>query len=246
MNAKSNYNLWIAPNSQTGYIGITLPTFITSQLNDSSVSYAVYLNGAASNSILQVSGAYNCILAVNSTITNVTLLISSLKNPLNSALYTMKVDQAYDSTLSKIYATNTFSITMNEFDPITVSSATRDITKVSQLASLSLNITTPNYNDDMIINFPSSQQYTNTNCSVIANSQILPCQVINSTAIKTSNIPGTNTYVITGLSNQKYFSLSATTNLIQVSVGNPYTRARTTNSSTTYLTPSLTLGSIII
>ena len=246
MNAKSNYNLWIAPNSQAGYIGITLPIFITSQLNDSSVSYALYLNGAASNANLVVSGAYNYVLPVNSTITNVTLLISSLTNPLNSAPYTMKVDQAYDTTLSKVYATNTFSITMNEFDPITVSSATRDITKVSQLASLSLNITTPNYKDDMIINFPSSQQYTNTNCTVVANSQTLPCQVINSTAIKTTNIAGANTYVVTGLSNQKYFSLTASTDLVQVSLGNPYSKARTITSSTTYITPSLTLGSVIM
>jgi hypothetical protein len=52
VNAKSNYNLWIVPNSQAGFIGITLPTFITSQLNDSSVSSALYLNGAASNTNL--------------------------------------------------------------------------------------------------------------------------------------------------------------------------------------------------
>jgi hypothetical protein len=135
---------------------------------------------------------------------------------------------------------------MKEFDPITVFSATRDITKVSQLTSLLLNITTPNYNDDMIINFPPSQQYTNTNCTVVGNSQTLPCQVLNSTAIKTSNIPGTNTYVVGGLSNQKYFILSASNDLVQVSLGNPYTRAKTTMSSTTYITPTLTLGSIIM
>lgn len=191
VNAISNYNLWIAPNSQAGYIGITLPTFITTQLSNSSVSYVLYLNGAASNTNLQVSEPYNLILPVNTSISNITLLISSLTNPLNSALYTLKIDQGYDNTLSKIYATNTFLVAMNQFDPITLSSVTRDVTKVSQLTTLSLEITTPNYNDDMIINFPTSQQFTNTNCRVVAKGQTLPCQVINSTAIKTSNMPGT-------------------------------------------------------
>ena len=175
VNAVSNYNLWIAPNSQTGYLGITLPTFITSQLSSSSVSYVLYVNNAISNTNLQSSGTYNLILPVNSSTTNITLKISSITNPSNNAPYSLKVDQAYDNPLSKIYSTNSFSVLMNQFDPITVSSVTRDITKVSQLTTLTLNITTPNYNDDMVINFPSSQQYTNNNCTVTANSQTLPC-----------------------------------------------------------------------
>ncbi len=191
VNDVSNYNIWISPNSQTGFIGITLPTFIASQLKSSLGSYILYINSAISSTILQSSGTYNYILAVNSTTTNITMRISTITNPSNNSPYQLIVNQAYDNTLSKIYAANSFSVVMNQFDPITVSSASRDVTKVSQLTTLTLNITTPNYTDDMIINFPFSQQYTNNNCAVTANNQTLPCQVINSTAIKTINLPGT-------------------------------------------------------
>lgn len=95
------------------------------------------------------------------------------------------------------------------FDPITAHSAIRNDTKVGTPVTLTLNITAPAYTDQMVIKFPSSQLKTETTCHVFANSQNVPCSVINSSAILTDNIAGNGEYVITGLTNQLYFSSSA-------------------------------------
>lgn len=133
---------------------------------------------------------------------------------------------------------------MTQFDLVSVSSAIRSATKVAQAVSLTLTITTPSYAEVMIINFPVSQQFTNTSCTIVANGQTLNCDIVNTTAIMTRNLPGTYTYTISGLYNQRYFILSAATDCMQVSLGNPYTRAQTTSASTTHIIPTLTLGTI--
>jgi len=240
----SSYNLWIAPISQSGYIGISLPSYITLQLTNSSASYTFNVNGVVTNVSLQGSGTYTFLLPITSLTVNITLVLSSVINPANSAPFNLSIYQGFDNALTKIAASNTFQIAMNQFDLITVSSVMRSITKVAQLTSLTMKITTPQYTENMTINFPTSQQFTNNTCSVVANGQNLGCQILNSTAILTTNLPGTYTYTITGLYNQRYFILSASTDLVQVSLGNPYTRAQTTSASTSYITPTLTLGSI--
>lgn len=96
----------------------------------------------------------------------------------------------------------------------------------------------------MVIDFPPSQLVTQETCSVIADNQTLPCQVLNASSIITTNIPGDAVYRIEGLSNQKSFIANAIYDLVQVSIGEPYVRASTVDSSTTYVYPRLTLGSI--
>ena len=238
----STYNLWIAPTPQFGYIGISLPSYIASQLI--STTYSFSINGVVSNVSLMATGAYNFLVPINSFTTNITLTMSTVMNPTNSAPYSLNIYQGFDNALTKISATNAYPIAMNQFDLISVTSVVRSVTKVAQPTSLTLTITTPSYTEAMIINFPNSQQFTSASCSVTANSQTLACQVINSTSIVTKNIPGTYDYTINGLYNQKYFILSASYDLIKISLGNPYTRAQTTPTSTTFIAPKLTLGSI--
>lgn len=105
----SNYILWIAPTPQSSYIGISLPSYITSQLtNSSSPNYTLTLNGVVSNISLQVNGTYNFLLPITSSTTNVTLILSSVINPSNNAPYNIKIYQGYDSSLTKISASNAY------------------------------------------------------------------------------------------------------------------------------------------
>ena len=97
----------------------------------------------------------------------------------------------------------------------------------------------------MIINFPSSQVTTQqSGCAVTVNGNTLPCTVINSSAILTTNLANTAIYTVTGLLNQLSYSSSTEFDLIHVSIGSPYTRAATVTSSTTFISPALTLGTI--
>ena len=51
-------------------------------------------------------------------------------------------------------------------------------------------------------------------------------------------------YVVKGLMNQLSFSSASQFDKIQVRIGSPYTRAATVPSTSTYITPQLTLGAI--
>lgn len=135
---------------------------------------------------------------------------------------------------------------MKQFDPITVSEVSRNATKVGLPISLTLKIATPSYTGSMVIDFPASQVITQESCSVVADNQTLPCQVLNASSIITANIAGSAVYTIEGLTNQKSFIASAIYDLVQVSIGEPYVRASTVDSSTTYVYPRLTLGSITL
>lgn len=98
----------------------------------------------------------------------------------------------------------------------------------------------------MLINFPTSQVYTGTNCTATVNGQNINCQVLNSSAILLQNVQGNAVYIIDGLFNQKSFSLNAIHDLVQVNLGYPYTRASTIPTTTTYVDPKLTLGTITL
>jgi hypothetical protein len=136
---------------------------------------------------------------------------------------------------------------MKQFDQITLISAIRVVTKVNVATNLILEATAPYASNQFVIAFPSSQLLTTSTCSIVANeTQTLPCQVLNSSAILTSSLAGTSRYTITGLQNQKYYNANSTQDLISAQIGTPYTKATTLTASSTFITPHLTLGSIVV
>lgn len=62
----------------------------------------------------------------------------------------------------------------------------------------------------------------------------------------TSSLAGINRYTITGLQNQKYFSASNTQDLLSAQIGTPYTKATSIATSSIFVSPQLTLGSIVV
>ena len=105
----------------------------------------------------------------------------------------------------------------------------------------------PNYSDHFVISFPASQIYASSSCTILLNSNIsLACKVINSSAILTISTPGKNTYLIVGLFNFNAFDKKNAKELVVATIGTPYTRAVTNIQSSTYITPELSLGKIIL
>jgi hypothetical protein len=227
VNTLSNYYVKITPISQSGYIGISLPSFIINQLSSSptTTTAAFSVNGSNFNANLSLTNTYAAIIPITPATTNITLTIYSILNPLNSQPYSLALVQSQDTAFTKIYGSNSYTISMTQFDPITVTSVVRNATKIGVASTFITTITSPDYIDNLVINFPTSQAFTQTTCSITVNALPINCSVINSTAILTTNIPGTATYTISGLYNQKYYSLTAKTDLVQVSIGYPYTRA---------------------
>ena len=244
VNAVNNYLLTIQPMAQNGFIGITLPSFVHTQLNSNNgAAYQLSINGTHSNVAL-TTDPHSLMLPVTPTTKNITLTLSGITNPPDSQPFPLNLQQSSDQAFTQVYGQNSFSIAMTSFDPITVHSATRNATKVGIAVILTLNMTTPSYSDTMVINFPPSQAYTSATCSVSTPNGNQPCSVLNSTAIKTTNRPGTSEYTISGLSNELSFSSTHQFDKVKVTMGLPYTRASTTNSSSTFITPKLTLGAI--
>lgn len=62
----------------------------------------------------------------------------------------------------------------------------------------------------------------------------------------TSSLAGTNRYTINGLTNQKFYNVNNAQDLISAQIGNPYTKATTLATTTTFISPHLTLGSIVM
>jgi len=62
----------------------------------------------------------------------------------------------------------------------------------------------------------------------------------------TSSLAGTNRYTINGLTNQKFYNVNSAQDLISAQIGNPYTKATTLPTTTTFISPHLTLGSIVM
>ena len=206
VNAVNTYTLSIQPMTQNGFMAIALPTFIISQLSSGqNAAHSLTIDGSVSNIGLTVTSP-NLKIPVTSTTTNITLTLTSITNPNDNQPFTFNIEQASDSSLTKIYGRKNYNVKMNKFDPVTVVSAKRSATKVGIAVDLTINITTPQYSGAMIINFPTSQIYTQTNCSITVNSQVKTCSIINSTAIETTNVMGNGVYVIKGLMNQLSFS----------------------------------------
>lgn len=135
---------------------------------------------------------------------------------------------------------------MTQFDLITVTAVNRSATKMGIPVNLTISITTPNYAGSMVINFPPSQLFTQNNCSISVNGQSKSCSVVNISAIVTENIPGTAVYQVQGLKNQLSFSSASQYDLVEVKIGLPYTKAATKPSTSTFVSPMLTLGAITL
>ena len=135
---------------------------------------------------------------------------------------------------------------MTGLDQVSVGSVVRNLTKINTAATLIMNITAPPYSDKMVISFPHTQVYTGPTCSVMVAGVAKSCTVLNSHMIMTENIPGSASYEITGMYNQVAFDPASTSQTVNVTIGYPYARATTTPSTSSTITPQLTLGSITV
>lgn len=250
VNSVNNYTLSVKPIAKTGYLQITLPSFISSQFaaNSNNSSLSLTINGSVSNTqLVNVNGTSTLTIPVTPASTNVLLLLSSIINPPDNTPYTIVATQATDQTFINVYGYSALPVVMNQFDLITINSAIRVVTKVNVATNLILEASTPYANAQFVITFPVSQLLTTSVCTVVANEgDSLPCQVLNSSSIMTTSLAGTNRYTITGLKNQKYFSPTNTQDLLTAQLGTPYTKATTLPSSSTPVSPQLTLGSIVV
>jgi hypothetical protein len=77
---------------------------------------------------------------------------------------------------------------MKVFDHLILYSAVRSVTKIGSATHITLQITAPSYTDKMIIVFPSSQLLTESSCLITAEGQPLPCTVLSSNSIMTTNL----------------------------------------------------------
>lgn len=136
VNELNTYTLNIQPIAKSGYLSITLPTFIASQIGNAS-NLALTLNGtAASANLVSQNGLATITVPVTFSTTNVSLLISNIINPLDNAPYTITLVQASDQNFNNIYGYSNLGIVMGEFDSITILSAIRLVTKVNTLSDL--------------------------------------------------------------------------------------------------------------
>lgn len=246
VNANNTYTLFIQPVARTGYVGITLPEFIQNQITSLSASYSVNINGSPSSVSFANASAYSFSVPVSSSTTNITLTLSSVQNPQDSQPFSWNIAQSKDIGFHQVYASKQYQIAMKQFDYIIVSSVVRNVTKVGLPVTITSNITAPAYEGQMVINFPPSQLYTLSACSVTVQGQNKTCQVLNASSILTTNVAGNAVYTITGLNNQKAYSSDSVEDPVQVNIGYPYVRASTINTSTTSVSPSLTLGAITL
>jgi hypothetical protein len=250
VNTPNTYTLNIQTIARVGSLVIVPPSFISTQLlatNTPSTS-TLTINGTPKTfSLTNNQGQSSILLPMDGTKSNITLTMNSITNPINNQPYSFVVQQAQDLSLTYIYGYNNISFSMKIFDPITLSSAVRNVTKVGMATTVIMNITTPSYTDQMIITFPASQLFTTTNCQITSSSSnLLPCSVLSSNSILTNNVPGNATYTVTGMVNQMAFDSTTTNDLITVTIGNPYTRASTVSTTTTYINPQLTMGAITL
>ena len=232
---------------QNGFLSISIPAFIISQFSSgsSSASHQLLVDGSSSSISLSKSSP-NFVVPITSATSSITLTLDSITNPSDNQPFQFMLEQASDSAFAQVYGKKSFSVAMNKFDPITVTSANRSATKVGIPVNLTLDITSPSYTGSMVINFPTSQVFTQSSCSIKINGQTSTCSVVNSTAIMTTNVPNNGVYVISGLLNQLSFSSASQYDLIEVRIGQPYTKAATVPSTSTFLSPSLTLGAITL
>jgi len=210
INTVNSYTLYVEPAKQSGYLGISLPSFAISQLSTQNNSYNLTVNGSLYALTVDVSSSYSFVIPVGSTTNNITLVMPNITNPPNSEPFPLYIHQSSDTAFSQIYAQKLYTVQMTQFDPITLHTASRNETKVALSTSITLNITTPTYTDQIVINFPTSQIMTSETCSVSVGGVDMGCTVLNSTAIATnSNVAGNAAYVINGLTNQLYFNSAA-------------------------------------
>jgi hypothetical protein len=250
VNSLNTYTLNVQPIAKTGFLQITLPSFLSAQLaaSTNNCSYSLSVNGSVTNvNLATQNGVSTLTIPVTPTTVKLSLLLSAITNPPDNTPYSISVTQSADQNFNNVYGYSNLGFAMTQFDLITLVSAIRVVTKVNVATNLILEATTPYASSQLVLTFPPSQLLTTTTCSVTANeATVLPCQVLNSSSILTSSLAGSNRYNINGLVNQKYYSASNTQDLLTAQIGSPYTKATTLASSSTFVTPRLTLGSIIV
>lgn len=249
VNTINTYTLKVQPIAKSGYLSIALPSFISTQLSTPSVGMTLSINGTITPTpnLTNQNGQSLLILPITFSTTNISLLLTSILNPLDNTPYTITIQQAADPSFANIYGYSNLNVVMNQFDSITLISAVRVVTKVNSLTDLVVEITAPYNSTQFVLVFPASQLFTSATCSIFVNETlIVPCQVVNSSAIMTSSVTGTNRYTITGLQNQKFYDPTTTGDLITAQIGTPYLRAVTIPSTSTPVSPQLTLGSILM
>lgn len=84
VNAVSTYTVWIKPRPQNGYIGVTIPSRILSQVASNSATFTLEVNSVASSISMSQNTTYAMIIPVTPTITNITITFNSVQNPMNS------------------------------------------------------------------------------------------------------------------------------------------------------------------
>lgn len=84
VNADSTYTLWIKPSPQNGYLGVTIPNRILSQIAPNSATYTLEVNSLPSTISMSQSSTYAMIIPVTPATTNITLTIKPVRNPMDS------------------------------------------------------------------------------------------------------------------------------------------------------------------
>ena len=245
VNAVNSYNFLIRNINRAGYLRIVIPSFINAQVKEDSSKLSLSTNGTAIQNINIVNSVI--VLPISPFNYNISLVATSINNPINNEPFEIVAEQAEDIAFSKIFGCTSKDIVMEEFDAITIESAVRSVTEVGVNTNLTMIVNGPNYSDHFVISFPASQIYASSSCTIRLNSNIsLACKVINSSAILTISTPGKNTYLIVGLFNFNAFDKKNAKELVVATIGTPYTRAVTNIQSSTYITPELSLGKIIL
>lgn len=172
VNTINTYTLNVQPIAKSGYLSIALPSFISTQLTSSSSSVGVTLtvNGTVTpTNMVDHNGQSLLVLPITFSTTNISLLLTSVLNPVDNTPYSITIHQAADSAFTNIYGYSNLNVVMNQFDSITLISAVRVVTKVNSLTDLIVEITAPYSSTELVMVFPVSQLFTSTSCSIFVN-----------------------------------------------------------------------------
>jgi hypothetical protein len=97
VNRPNTYTLNVQPIAKAGYLSISLPTYMSSQLNSTNSSLTLTVNGSVSNSNLLIqNGQTFVIVPVTPSTKTVSLLLAAIVNPIDNTPYAITISQASD------------------------------------------------------------------------------------------------------------------------------------------------------
>lgn len=170
VNTVNTYTLNVQPIAKLGYLSIALPSFISTQLSSSSAGITLTVNGTVTpTNMSNQNGQSILVLPITFSTTNISLLLTSVLNPVDNTPYSIAIQQAADSAFTNIYGYSILNVVMNQFDSISLISAVRVVTKVNSLTDLIVEITAPYNSTELVIVFPVSQLFTSSSCSIFVN-----------------------------------------------------------------------------